>query len=286
MRIPPFEVVGSGEPMLLLSGYTVPAAALRVVTAPLSEHLTMVTFDYPGSGVARAPVLPLSIAGLAASAVRLLDHLGHESAHVYGMSLGGLVAQEMAIRFPERVRGLVLGATTPGGIHASRTDPWTFVSGLSSLRSRVDGVSDLRVSGAVHQGFAAMLHDTSGRLDQIQAKTLIVHGDRDVLVPVRNALLLHDGIPASSLVVIPGGCHSYAFDHPASAADVVLDWLSEAGPFPPGHRSYLRRKLEPYGRAAAVPLGMTRVSVTAGRLAVAAALHLSPRRSWRTQPPI
>jgi pimeloyl-ACP methyl ester carboxylesterase len=283
VKVPPFEVAGSGEPLLLLSAYTVPAAALNLVRAPLAEHYTVVTFDYPGSGVARAPMLPLTIAGIAASAVNLLDHLGIESAHVYGISMGGLVAQELAIRFPERVRALVLGSTSPGGFHASRTDPLTFIAGMSSIRTRVAGGYGGRLIGAFHQGYAAMLHDTSGSLDRIQAKTLIVHGERDMIVPLGNGLLLHKRIPGSSLVVLPGDGHFHAFDDPVTNSELVLSWLDKAAPFPVGHRSCLRHTLEPYSRAAALPLGATKVYLTAGRLVLAGALHLSPW--WRPRQP-
>lgn len=272
-------MTGAGEPLLLLSPYAVPASALRLVRAPLAERYTVVTFDYPGSGNARAPILPLTIAGLAASAVRLLDHVGFESAHVYGISLGGLVAQELAIRFPERVRALVLESTSPGGVHATRIDPWTFIAGMSSIRSRLeDAGAKVRLSGAVHQGYAAMLHDTSSSLGRIQAKTLIVQGDQDVIVRLGNALLLHARIPGSSLVVVPGGGHFQAFDDPASCAELVLNWLDDAAPFPVGHRSFIRAALEPLTRAAAVPLGTTKASVTAGRLTLAGALQLKPPR--------
>jgi 3-oxoadipate enol-lactonase len=265
VKAPPHDVTGRGDPLLFLSGYAVPAAALDVVKAPFSSHFSCITFDYPGSGVARPPVLPLTIPSLAASAVCLLDHLGLESAHVYGMSMGGLVAQEMAIRFPERVRGLVLGATTPGGPNARRTDPWTFVSAMSSIKSQVDGAHKVRISGMLYQGYAAMLHDSSTRLDQIQARTLIIHGERDVLVPVANACLLHEKIPRSSLTVLPGASHSYAFDDPSSSAAVVLEWFQRSKPFPPGQRSWLRRSLEPYNRTMAIPLGYARAISSAGR---------------------
>ena len=127
---------GTGEPLLVLSGYAAPARAMDLILQPLVERYTCVTFDYPGSGEARTPILPLTIADLAATAITVLDDLGLDSAHVYGISMGGLVAQEMAIRFPERVRGLILGATTAGGTSAYRRDPRTLVRDLSALQSQ------------------------------------------------------------------------------------------------------------------------------------------------------
>ncbi len=79
-----------------------------------------ITYDNRGSGRSGAPLRPTSMAELAADAAGLLRELGVESAHVCGLSMGGMIAQELAIRFPERVRGLVLGGTTPGGPRAAR----------------------------------------------------------------------------------------------------------------------------------------------------------------------
>lgn len=281
VRVPPYELTGSGEPLLLLSGYAVPASSLDAVKAPFADRYTVITFEYPGSGTAPSPVLPLTIPGLAACAVRLLDLLGLESANVYGMSMGGLVAQEIAIRFPERVRGLVLGATTAGGFRAPRPDLRTLWSGISSVGTQVDGAQGVRLSGIVYQGYAAALHDTSSGLDRIQAKTLIIHGEHDPLVPVRNARLLHDGIPGSSLVVLPRGSHLYAFDDPVGSAGVVLDWLEESAPVAAGRSSWVHRTVEPWERAVALQIGLTRVSVTAGRMALAG-LKKMPGRPGRT----
>lgn len=267
MRIPAHAVTGTGEPLLLLSPYAVPASTLDRVKAPFLEHFTCITFDYPGSGVARSPLLPITIPGLAASAISVLDHLGYPSAHVYGMSMGGLVAQEMAIRFPERVRGLVLSATTPGGHRATRPDLWTLMAAMSSMKSRVDVPSNPRILGSLYQGYAAMLHDTSTRLDRIQARTLIIHGQQDRLVPVPNAHLLHAGVHGSSIRILPSGSHFYAFDDPDGSAAVVLNWLKELVPSPAGESSGVRRNLASCRAAVVLPVAGARATCTAGRIA-------------------
>ena len=84
------------------------------------ERFECIIYDNRGSGRTGAPLRPTSMAELAADAAGLLRELGVESAHVCGLSMGGMIAQELAIRFPERVRGLVLGGTTPGGPRAAR----------------------------------------------------------------------------------------------------------------------------------------------------------------------
>src|ERR1700760_3302872 len=111
---------GDGEPLLLLTGFSITSAVFDPIADLYGRHFRCLTFDYRGTGrSARWVGLP-SMAMFAADAVRVLDELGVESAHVYGISMGGYVAQELAIRFPHRVRGVVLAGTSPGGPLGSR----------------------------------------------------------------------------------------------------------------------------------------------------------------------
>lgn len=265
MRVPPHEIVWSGEPLLLLSGYGVPASSYDGIKAPLAERFSVITFDYPGSGRARPAVVPLSIPGLAALAVRLLDHLGVRSTHVFGMSMGGLVAQELAIRFSERVRRLVLVGTAPGGARAVLPDAWTLCSALSAMSHHPEVRGRPRPSSLLALGFAASMHDSSRRLDRIQAETLVVHGQRDTLVPAGNALLLHQGTSRSRLAIICNVGHFVAFEDPELMARVVLDWFGSASALP-GRRT---GRLEPLSRLLALPVGIGRAHVANCSRAVA-----------------
>src|SRR5207253_744247 len=85
-----------------------------------SERFDCITYDNRGSGRSGAPLRPTSIPELAADAAALMDAAEIPSAHVYGISMGGMIAQELALRFPDRVRGLILGCTSPGGPLAAR----------------------------------------------------------------------------------------------------------------------------------------------------------------------
>jgi 3-oxoadipate enol-lactonase len=244
------------EPLLLLPGYAVPASSLDDVHGHLSDRFECFTFEYPGSGNARTPLLPITVVDLAAEAVHRLDELNLESVHVYGMSFGGLVAQEMAIRFPERVRALVLGATTAGGSRAVQRNPCALVGAFWDLRAQFE--QSVRVSGIIYQAYAASLHDTNGRLDQIQARTLILHGNRDRIVSVAAAQLLHEQIPDSTLIVLPDAGHTYAFDDPSETTAVIVDWFDRSGPFPAGQYRQRRRLPEPIDRPMAHPIGQLR----------------------------
>jgi pimeloyl-ACP methyl ester carboxylesterase len=106
---------GSGEPLLLITGFTISAAVFEPVLDLYGGRFDVITYDNRGSGRSEAPLRPTSMAELAADAAGLLRELGVESAHVCGLSMGGMIAQELAIRFP-----LVLGGTTPGGPRAAR----------------------------------------------------------------------------------------------------------------------------------------------------------------------
>jgi len=115
-----YERGGDGEPLLLITGFTISSAVFEPVLELYGGRFDCITYDNRGSGRSGAPLKPTSMAELAADAAGLLGAIGVESAHVCGLSMGGMIAQELAIRFPERVRGLVLGGTTPGGPRAAR----------------------------------------------------------------------------------------------------------------------------------------------------------------------
>jgi len=113
-----YDRAGAGEPLLWITGFAISSEIFTAGLAAYTADFDCIRFDNRGSGRSQAPWRPTSIAELAGDAVALLDALGIASAHVYGLSMGGMVAQEMAIRFPDRVRALILGATTPGGPRA------------------------------------------------------------------------------------------------------------------------------------------------------------------------
>jgi 3-oxoadipate enol-lactonase len=114
-----FDRRGAGEPLLWITGFTISASVFEPVLPLYEDRFDCITYDNQGAGRSDSRWVT-SIPELAADAVRVMNAVGIKSAHVLGLSMGGMIAQELAIRFPERVRGLILGGTSPGGPHASR----------------------------------------------------------------------------------------------------------------------------------------------------------------------
>ncbi len=237
-----YRVRGQGQPLLLLAGYATPARALGPLAAAFAEHFACITFDYRGTGRSRQRLGQVTTGGMARDAVRVLRHLQVDRAHVYGVSLGGMVAQELALHRPEMVHGLVLGATTPGGWRAVPAGPWTIMSAYDQARGSVPGGLASRGVAAILHAWAASTHDTSTRLGRIAAPTLVVHGDQDVLVPPRNARLLASGIPGAELMLRSGQGHLYLFDDHEASAEAVTAWLERlpAASVGPGETNGLR----------------------------------------------
>jgi 3-oxoadipate enol-lactonase len=230
-----YEERGSGPPLLLVPG--IPAVADD--WAPLAERLSgsrrAIAYDNRGSGRSSVTPGPYSTASLAADAVALLDHLGIERADVFGMSLGGMIAQEMALGWPDRVDRLVLGCTHCGVRHAApmpretgrafalETEDWSermralapfaFAPGVDAvlLERFVEKKSrDAQdPAGYRAQIDAVLAHDTYERLPGIAHPTVILTGDDDQVIPAASSDVLHERIADSLLYVILGAGHLF-----------------------------------------------------------------------------
>jgi pimeloyl-ACP methyl ester carboxylesterase len=282
------------EPLLWLPGFAISSRAWEPVLPHYAGDYDCISFDNRASGRSGPTRRVISIPSLAADAVGVLDALGLESAHVYGISYGGMVAQEMAIRFPDRVRGLILGGTTPGGPRAALPSPGDLVDlgrsmrsgsgryGLSAalfseefVREHPDEARELTANLQRHRApytgvaahlLASVYHDTVSRLRLIRSPTLIVHGGADRMTPLHNATLLSERIPDAELAIIAGTGHAYLLEKPEESAAVVLEFLRRRRPGPGPAR---RNRTEPWTRAAGLPVGALR---TARSLAM---------RTWR-----
>ncbi len=248
---------GEGPPLIMIMGFGGQHHSWGDETVQLlSRQFTTIRFDNRGTGKTDKPQVEYSIPMMADDAAGLLRALGIPKAHVYGVSMGGMIAQELALRHPGLVGGLVLGCTTPGWAHGVPPSPQVIElmlpqPGLSreeqvrrswpaicSPRFLEEGREFLElmlrrsledptpIDTLNRQAAAIQVFDTYERLPQIKAPTLIIHGDQDVLVPVQNAYVLHERIPYSELYIIEGAGHVYFWERPQEAAQRIIQFLS------------------------------------------------------------
>lgn len=246
-----YESTGADAAVLLVMGLGMNATGWwRTVPVLAAADLRVLTFDNRGVGRSDRPPGPYTTAVMADDAVAVLDAAGVQRAHVYGISLGGMIAQEIALRHPDRIARLVLGATTPGGDGAIPADGqtleffqrrgrmpaeeavWASVPYNYSARTRAEHgnriVQDIRqrlrfpIEPAPYaaQLAAALGHDAHDRLARIAAPTLVVHGQEDVMVPPANGRLLASLIPAQ-LLELGGAAHLYPTDEPDADREIA-----------------------------------------------------------------
>lgn len=304
-----YDRAGSGEPLLFVTGFAISSEIFTLGLDRYTAAYDCVRYDNRGAGRSHAPWRPTSMAELAGDAVGLLDALGVDSAHVYGLSMGGMVAQELAIRFPHRVRGLVLGATTPGGPRAvlpspaaasalgSRTAPARLraevVAGAlfseefrrlhpDQVRQALGLLARHRVTGRGLAGhwWSSFFHDTYARLPRIQAPTLVLHGALDRLTPVGNARILAARIPGATLRLLPTAGHAYLAEQPEESFRAFHEWLQERSPVAAGRRpSGVRARTEPLTRALGLHTGAFRTGRSVAALPVAYSTRVARRLS-------
>ena len=244
---------GSGEPILLIMGLGVTSHLWHRTRPRLAERFWTIALDNRGVGLSDVPRGPYPIPLMASDAAAVLDAAGVESAHILGVSMGGMIAQEFALQYPKRVRSLVLGCTSPGGPTAVRADqeatqmlmsrgkmtpeqaleaPVPFIYDKATARERIDEDVAIRrrwfprpeAYTAQLQGILAW--ESYGRLSAIHVPTLVIHGESDRLVPPGNAKLIAQRIPSAKLVMIPHASHIFATDQPDATHEAILSFLT------------------------------------------------------------
>ncbi len=204
------EEHGEGEPVLLIGGLRSDVSMFAGMVKRLARACRVIAFDHRGAGRTDKPDAPCSIEMMADDAVGLMDALEIASAHLVGISMGGSIALDIALRHPDRVRGLVLvsaSARKPGQLTLAA--PMRVASGLRSL-PLLQGRHPQPESARTHQRNAARSYDCTARLGEIDTPVLILHGRRDRAVPLRLAEEMQDGIAGSKLVTFDGG-HKFFF---------------------------------------------------------------------------
>lgn len=247
-----WEEGGQGEPLLLIMGLGFSLAMWRDLRPFLARNFRTIVFDNRGVGKSSVPLLPFSIAAMACDAISVLDAAGVSSAHVLGMSMGGMIAQEAAISFPQRIKKLILGCTNCGGRHAIQAAPEVrqalvprpFQSRARRIQALLPYLYDphtpreaieqdlavLRLNPPSARAFlqqllAILAWDSYDRLPQIAAPALVIHGESDGLIPAANARILAQRIPGARLVLLPQASHIFPTDQPELCRRALLDFL-------------------------------------------------------------
>lgn len=242
-----WEESGTGEPLLLIMGLGYSHEMWHRTRPAVSALYRTIEFDNRGVGKSDVPPGPYTIAQMAADAVAVLDAAGVESAHVFGVSMGGMIAQEFAIAYPNRVRSLILGCTACGKGGAPAADnvrqiltgraPMTpdeaaaaimpFIYDSSTPRTRIEEDLAIRrrtfptAAGYMAQLQGILAWSSLDRLSAIRVPTLIIHGETDQLVPPGNARILANHIHGAHLVMIPHASHIFSTDQPESIQEVL-----------------------------------------------------------------
>lgn len=253
-----YESYGQGEPLLLIMGFGLPGIAWLPVL-PFLSGFHCIYYDNRGTGNSDKPDTAYSITEMADDASNLLAALGINRAKVYGVSMGGMIAQELVLRHPEQVDKLVLGCTWTGGSAAvpalpevydqlgeafmtmqanpeQATDrlmpllfPPGFIAAHPELKSMIlagfkmappTPPESIQRTRAAIDGF-----DVYNRIPQIKCPVLIVHGDKDVLVPPQNASVIKSRIPQAEVFIIPEAGHSYGAVDPVGIHQRIVNWL-------------------------------------------------------------
>jgi pimeloyl-ACP methyl ester carboxylesterase len=251
-----YEVRGDGETLLFVQGLGYDRMGFGPLPRLLEDAFRVVVFDNRGVGESDVPDGPYSVSELAEDAVTVLDAVGADSAYVLGVSLGGFVAQELALAHPERVRKLVLVSTAPGSVPPSHPMPQRGVDAFSrfpamereaglrlmvenslgdhGVRERPELVEEIyryrleragSLAGWQAQAYAGATFDAYERIPAISAPTLVIHATGDTVVDHRNGELLAKRIPGARLELVPDRGHLVLWQEGEMLAPVVREFL-------------------------------------------------------------
>jgi pimeloyl-ACP methyl ester carboxylesterase len=246
-----FKQTGSGPPVILIYGAEADHSMFDAFGALLSQRFTVIAYDQRDSGATSNPATSYGLGELADDAAQLITALGYARAHVFGTSLGGVIAQVLAVRHPQQIDRLVLSSTFRAGVPPLSVNPEVFPK-LAALRANLPGTAPdiaayffpanyvaahpeiVRIfsgnsrSEAQKQRRAAILaRPVAIDLGAIAAPTLVMVGAEDRLIPPSNTLSLARQIRDARTVTVTGVGHVATLQDPAAVAREVLAFLSE-----------------------------------------------------------
>jgi pimeloyl-ACP methyl ester carboxylesterase len=257
-----YEIRGNGDPLALIMGFSGSGRGWgEPFLSGIEKRYRTVVIDNRGTGESDKPDAPWTMTTMADDIAAVLDHAKIPRAHIYGISMGGMIAQEFALKHAGRVHGLVLGCTACGMQHSAPNDPenvaklmpdpslspedqarraFSVACGTAFLNSKHgqdfinQQIADMgkypvtplhtyaRQFGAI-QGW-----DSYDQLGQIKAPTMIIHGDDDRLLPHANAEILQKRIPGSKVHILKGIGHMFFWEAPEESVRVPADFIASA----------------------------------------------------------
>ncbi|MGH2608516.1 MAG: alpha/beta fold hydrolase [Tepidiformaceae bacterium] len=254
-----YEEAGSGDPLILIMGISGDLQGWAFQVPALSKHFRVISFDNRGAGRTSAPDRPYTIAGMAEDVAALMDHLGIAKAHILGYSMGGYIAQALALAHPDKVDRLILLSTAPGvdgfgrAVVRSLVDirrsnlsreqfvramaPWLYSADLlddddrlrRSILNSVNNPYAQQDHAFLRQAEAILGWDIDGRHGDIKQQTLVACGTEDILVPSRNSEKLAAVLPNASLKLLNGG-HVGVIEYANEYNAAFLEFLGAAVP--------------------------------------------------------
>jgi 3-oxoadipate enol-lactonase len=256
-----YEVHGDGEPLLCVAGLTCDTLVWIPQVQAFSAAYRTVIFDNRDAGQSSMAQSGYDIADMARDALALADHLELDTFHLLGVSMGGAIAQEVALQAPERVRTLTLAVTFPaGGAYARRlADVWSARVAQVSREQHVDELMLMNhsegfydhpemvefVRGAMlndphpqpPEAFARQIaacsrHDTRDRLGSLTMPVQLIGGEYDILVPVWKSKEIAELIPGSKLTILAGAPHALSIERAEEFNALVLDFIRESAATP------------------------------------------------------
>lgn len=251
-----YYLYGEGTPILMIQGLGGRAVDWGTIPETLAQRFQVVTFDNRGTGKSDKPDTEYSLDLMADEAVAVLRAAGHERAHVVGVSMGGMIAQLVALRHPQAVHRLVLLSTTPGGLHTIAPTPEAMAALIPDMSQPPEEIVRGAMRAITAPGFAdthpgilgeivatalsaptpqfvfarqmaaIMASDPYADLPKIQVPTLVIHGDADPLVPPANGRMLAERIQGAQLLTLPGCGHLAMWEQPGALSRALLEFLN------------------------------------------------------------
>jgi pimeloyl-ACP methyl ester carboxylesterase len=250
-----YDLRGDGPPIVMIHGAQGDQTMFTGLAAAFAANYRVLTFDQRGSGLSDKPDMPYSIAMLADDTAGLMDHLRISAAHVIGVSMGGMIALELAIRHTDKINSLVLGCTTAGGPNAIQLGGSALANAYSTQPLSAEERGKALAEAAFSKGYlanhpevvtsmiearrqrpidstalarrmkAVVDHDAYDRLPQIKSPTLVITGKDDALISWENSRIIAARIKGSKLVVLEPAGHCFWMEQPDQSHAAIARFI-------------------------------------------------------------